>query len=717
MNVAYDEKEIIEPNIIDTYYYKYTFEKVTGRYKYASDYYLDGMLYGAVLRAGVPHAIIDYIDVSDAYKVPGVKAAITYRDVPGLNAFGYYKPNQPVLCKERVRYVGDAIAAVAAETQEAAEEAARSIKVRLIKLDGVYSIDYALKSEVILGEKDNIAYRISYENGSYEKAQGEEYEGTYEVGSIKQMYIEPESALAWIEDSNLKIITTTQSPDHDIEQISVNVNVPKDRIKLIFPDPGGAFGGKEEIHAQILASLLTLKTGRPVKLSFSREESNIATTRRISMRFHIKSKTTKDMKLQGLYVNVLAETGAYLSHAPIILEVAGSHAPGPYNIPNVKFEGALVYTNYPPVGGMRGYGASEVNFALERHLDEVIRKNGWDPFDFRLVNALKKGQPYGTGLVPVSEITLKETVLQAKNSPLLKSKKSNWPFIKVGVGIASGMKSTSYGQGGDHASVKLVLNRHGLKLLSTTPDMGTGIRFGLAKLLSERLNFPETMIEIENHSSDNPSSGTSNASRVLFMIGNASLDAANKLEKELIRKYGNSNLLYALEKLNDEVIEVSGEYDLPKVEGGVYKKSDIIFSFITAIARVEVDMLTGFIKVTDVDVYTEAGKIIFPLGYYSQIEGGAIMSLGYAIFEDLKLKEGQVLGKNFTTYILPVMKDIPKINVHAIEIPDPLGPLGAKGVGELPLTAIAPAIVNAVVDATGMEFREIPLKREKIVNH
>ena len=697
-----------------SYYYKYNYLKVTGKYKFAGDYYFEDMLYGKVLRANVPHAYIRSIDVSDAYKVSGVKAVITYRDVPGINAFGYYKPNQPVLCKDRVRYVGDAVAAVAATTPEAAQEAVNAIKVDYVKLDGVFSLDQAIKGEVILGEGSNLAYSVSYENGNFEKADGEEFEGTYSISSVKQMYIEPESALAWVENDKINIITTTQSPDHDVEQIALNLNVPKENINLIYPDPGGAFGGKEEIHAQIISALLALKTKKPVKIEYSREESNYSTTRRISMLFNVKTKIREDMRINGLYIKVFADSGAYLSHAPIILEVAASHASGPYYIPNVRFEGYLYYTNYPPVGGMRGYGASEVNFALERHLDEVIRKKGWDPIEFRIINALKTGQPYGTGLVPLSEATLTNTLLDAKKSPILKMRDSPQPFVKVGIGIACGMKSTSYGMGGDKAKVKLSLSKKGITLYFTTPDMGTGARFGIAKILSDVLKVPESLIEINNSSSKNPSSGTSNASRVLFMLGNAAIDAAKKLKGKIKELYGSDDVLSVMRILEKE-ITVDGEYSLPKVEGGSFNKSDFIFSFITAIARVEVDVLTGKVKVTDLDLYTEAGKIIFPLGYFAQIEGGAIMSLGYALYEDLKLSEGQVLAKNFTTYILPVMADVPKIRVNPIEIEDKNGPLGAKGLGELPLMAVAPAIVNAIVDATGKEINKLPINREELL--
>ncbi|MGC9208279.1 MAG: xanthine dehydrogenase family protein molybdopterin-binding subunit [Nitrososphaeria archaeon] len=710
------DADLLTESLRESYYYEYNRSKVTGRYKFAGDYYLSNMLYAKVLRAGVPHALIEYIDVSDAYKVPGVRTVATYRDVPGLNAFGYFKPNQPVFCRDKVRYVGDAVAAVAAETEEAALEAIRSIRVRYVRLDGVFTIEDALKEETKVHEEGNVAHSVSYERGSYAGAPGEEFSDKYEIGSVKQMYIEPESALAWVENGILHIVTTTQSPDHDVQQISQSLNVPPERIKLIYPDPGGAFGGKEEIHGQIIAGLLALKTGRPVKLTFTREESNISTTRRISMDIEVRAKVTNDMKIQGLFMKVLAEAGAYLSHAPIVLEVAGSHAPGPYSIPNVRFEGLLVYTNYPPVGGMRGYGASEVNFALERHLDRIAREKGWDPIEFRYVNALKEGEPYGTGVVPLSHSTLRETLEMAKSSALLnpESKKSDLPFVKVGVGIASGMKSTSYGLFGDSAQVELVLSRGSLKALFTTPDMGTGIRFGVATVLSRALNLPDRYIQILNDSSANPRSGTSNASRVLFMIGNAALDAARKLMIEVKERYGTEDLSSIINSINEE-IRVVGKYELPSVKGGVYRKSDIIFSFITALARVEVNVLTGFIRVSDIEMYTEAGKIIFPKGYFGQLEGGAIMSLGYALYEDLKLKGGEVQARNFTTYILPVAKDVPKIRIYPIEVPDPNGPYGAKGIGELPLMAVAPAIVNAIVDATGKEIRGLPINRETIL--
>ncbi|MGC8558891.1 MAG: xanthine dehydrogenase family protein molybdopterin-binding subunit, partial [Nitrososphaeria archaeon] len=514
----------------------------------------------------------------------------------------------------------------------------------------------------------------------------------------------------------LKVITTTQSPEHDIMQISRSLNIPEDRIQLIYPDPGGAFGGKEEIHVQILASLLAVKTGRPVRMELSREESNAATTRRHAFTFEIRIKVSPDMNIKALAINAIGDAGAYLSHGPGVLEVAGSHAAGPYNIPNVKFDGMVVYTNYPPSGGMRGYGASEVNFALERHIDRLCRVKGWDPVKFRLQNALMPGQQSGTGLVPISTITAYETIKESSRSRLFSMKQSSSPFIKVGVGFAAGMKSTSYGQGGDSARVRLVLGRDGVRVMFTTPDMGTGIRFAISRIVSSALGIPEQYVKVDNSNSANPRSGTSNASRVTFMIGNAVIKAAQNLKENCMKLYGTADCLEAI-RVAEVPVEADGMYSLPEVKGGNYKVSDFIFSFIAAVARVEVDYMTGFVKVTDIDVFPEAGTIINPTGFISQIEGGTIMSLGYALYENLGLSGGRVMGKNFTFYVLPTAREIPKISIHAIQSTDSVGPMGAKGVGELAMQAVAPAIVNAIVDATGTELNSIPVSREKIVNH
>jgi CO/xanthine dehydrogenase Mo-binding subunit len=366
-------------------------DKVTGVYRYVDDIQQKEAYYGGVLRAGVPHGTIRKLDISNALRSPGVKAIVTAKDVPGLNAFGYFIPEQPVLCFDRVRYEGDAVVAVAADSHEHLVQALEMINLEIEQLPAVDSIDEALsKKAPRIHERGNMAYSVSYEKGSFGAAKVDRYiEGVYETSMVKPMYIELESTIAVYSDSRLELITTTQSPHHDIQQLSRSLNLDERNIHIKMRDPGGAFGGKEEIHTQILASLLSMKSGSPVKMTFTREESNTATTRRQAFRFYIRTGLSYDNLIVGNYVKAIADAGAYLSHGTSVLEVSGSHASEPYYIPNVRFEGTLVYTNHPPAGGMRGYGASEVNFALERHIDHICRELNLDPVEFRYKNMLK----------------------------------------------------------------------------------------------------------------------------------------------------------------------------------------------------------------------------------------------------------------------------------------------------------------------------------------
>ena len=693
----------------------YMIKKVAGTYKYAGDIPVDGVLIGRVLRAGVPSARIVNLNVLDALKMPGVVAVVTSNDVPGLNAFGYFRPEQPVLCSDYVRYEGDALAAVAAETEEEAENALRSIRVELEPVEPVTSIDVSLSGKVLVHQNGNIPYSLSYEKGNYDSAQGTEISGEYFIEAVKPMYIELETTTAWVQDGNLHLITTTQSPEHDIKQISRSLRIPESKIQITYPDPGGAFGGKEEIHTQILASLLAMKSGRPVKLSLSREESNSSTTRRHAFKFYINTKVDNNMKITGLHMAAYADTGAYLSHGPGVIEVVGSHASGPYRIDNVKFEGYLVYTNYPPSGGMRGYGATEANFALERHLDKVIRLLNYDPIKFRKANAIIQGDEDGTGVVPVSTIRFMETLEKAEDSKL--TKQSELPFIKVGIGVASGMKSTSYGQSGDSARVIVELSNDKVLIYFTTPDMGTGIRSTISKIAADSLGIDVSEVEVHNDSTNYPHSGTSNASRVTFMIGNAVINAVNSMkefaEQEGRRAISGSELIGFLKSRGK--IRFEGKYEFPIVKGGIYGKSDIVYSFATAIARVKVNILTGEVSVTDIELYPEAGRILNAVAFNSQMEGGIIMSMGLAVYEGLNFNNGRVIGNNFTTYMVPTARDIPRIKVDPIDGYEPLGPFGAKGAGELALVAVAPAIVNALVDATGKDLNRIPIRLEDLI--
>ena len=699
-------------------------EKVTGEYKYVDDIRLNEAYYGGVLRAGVPHGIIKKIDISNALRSPGVKAIITAKDVPGLNAFGYFIPEQPVLCYDKVRYEGDAVAAVAADTREHLLQALEEIKVEIDPLPVVDSIDEALSEEAPkIHEKGNIAYSVNYEKGNFDVTKFDKYvEGVYETPMVKPMYIELESTIAMYSNNRLELITTTQSPEHDIKQLARSLNLDERNIHIKMKDPGGAFGGKEEIHTQILASLLSIKSGAPVKMTFTREESNVATTRRQAFRFYIKTGLSSDNYILGNYVKAIADTGAYLSHGPVVLEVSASHASEPYFIPNVKFEGILVYTNHPPAGGMRGYGASEINFALERHIDHICRELNLDPVEFREKNMIKEGQQNGTGIVPISTVRAKETLQKAMHSNLWTNRNKGHPdpYIRVGYGIASGAKSTSYGQSGDSAKVKMTIEDGFINIYFTTPDMGTGARSTIRLIAARALNTDVENIRVFNDDSDFPSSGTSNASRTTFMIGNAVLKCSKKLVEYISSKLGtdfNLNSRESLEEINRKIgkVEVTEEYNLPKVEGGNFAKGDFIFSYATAVARVEVNLLTGRYRVTDIEFYPEAGKILNPVAFMSQMEGGIIMSLGYATMEELKTANGHILSKNFTTYVVPTAKDIPRIKVDPIDDYDPLGPFGAKGAGELPLVAVVPAIVNALVDATGKELNRIPVRLEDLI--
>jgi len=701
-----------------------TLKKVVGEYRYVDDITGD-FLHGYVLRANIPHGIIRGMDVSAALRSQGVKAVLTSKDVPGLNAFGYFKPEQPVLCFDRIRYEGDAVVAIAADSQEHAIKAAEEVKLAMDALPVIDTIDDALKPGAAnIHDGGNIAYTADYEKGNFQSGLSnawKEFEGSYKISPVKPMYIELESTIATSTDGAIRLVTTTQSPYHDKVQVSRILNVPMDKIWIESIDPGGAFGGKEEIHTQALASLLSMKTGQPVKLTLTREESGKSTTRRHGFIFHIKSGITKAGSISGLYIKAVGDTGAYISHGPGVLKVSGSHSAGPYFVPNVKFDGMLVYTNKPPSGGMRGYGASEVNFALERHIDEVCKELKFDPFEFRMINAIKEGQTDGTGVVPAFSVKAIETMEEARGGALWRRPRgTSPPYKRVGFGVASGAKSTSYGLGGDSAKVMMNIKDGVISIYFNTPDMGTHFRTGLAMMAADFLKTSLDLINIKNESSEYPESGTQNASRSTFMLGNAMLRCAATFKSKAISlmsgypDFLDKDILLSLERRGG--VQAEAQYILPVPEGGVFgKSSDAMYSFITTVVRVEVDELTGTVKVTDIEAHPEAGAIINPLEFKCQMEGGIIMSMGYAIMEDLKSMAGKLKASNFTTYILPCVADIPIIAVLPVNNYEPLGPYGAKGAGELSLVSVTPAIINAIVDATGKDIHDIPASIENMI--
>jgi CO/xanthine dehydrogenase Mo-binding subunit len=729
--------------------------KVTGDTKFFSDMALPNMLWGIVLRSRYPHALIKRIDTSRAGKHPGVVAVLTHRDVPGRNGFGIVVPDQPVLCKDKVRYLGDAIAVVAAETKEAAEEAVSLIKVDYEPLPLVTDPVAALNPNAPkVHEKGNLFRRGHVVRGDVEAAFREPavvVENTYQTGRQMHMYLELESGIAYVDkDERLVVYAGGQSPYRDQMQISRALGIPPEKIRVISTPVGGAFGGKEEITVQIHLALLAMRTKRPVKMVWSREESGIAGLKRHPMRIEMKTAADKRGQLIANKVRIYSDTGAYASLGSTVLDVAIECSCGPYRIPNVDIEGFCVYTNNGVAGAFRGFGAPQVNFAIETQVDLIAEKLGIDRLTIRKTNVLRDGQEGPFGKVRGS-VGVYDTIVKAEKSELWVNRESyklghSKPWSRRGVGVSVAQKGFGFGALPDFAAASIELTPTGKFLVGVScPEIGQGNTTAYAQIAAEALRCMIDDVYVASaDSSLTPDSGTSSASMSMVRGGNAILAAAPKMlallienasellglpreelycEGNAVRSRVRKDKIATYERIaaymhrNRKASRVEAGYTVPRVDRPVEGSIEIphwSYMYATALALVEVDPLTGATKVLRFELYPECGRIINPQSFVGQCEGAVAQGLGYALVEDTVFENGRPKNFNFTTYIVPTMVEVPEIVVDPVETYEPIGPYGAKGAGEIGIVPVASAISNAIYDAVGTRLFQIPAIPERV---
>jgi CO/xanthine dehydrogenase Mo-binding subunit len=713
--------------------------KVRGTYKYVGDLYEKDGLYGAVLRPDHPHGEIISISLEKVRKAPGIRDVFTWRDIKGLNRFGSVMPHQPVFCEDRFRFIGDSLALVVGDSLEEVREALRYAKVNFRPLPVISSIEEALKPKAFpIHEAGNIAAKFTYEVGNKDKAKNHTqrvFEAIYETPRQKHMYMETESALAVPQDGKVRVYASTQSPYKDRDQICSVLNLSRERVEVVPLELGGGFGGKEHISAQIHAALAALKTKRPVKVEWTREESGVAGTTRHHMKIRLKTGISKEGALTFNEAEIFADTGAYITFGPTVLEVAGGSIHGPYRYLYTSFTGLLVHTNNPPAGALRGFGSTQANFAMECHMNMIAEELGFDPIDIRIKNALRDGEPDGTGTIHITKVRLREVLQEAKKSPLwsYKGKVDKMSWLRYGVGMAAGMKSIGYGAYPDVATVRLEVREDGFYLLYSSPDMGTGTREALAKIASKVLEVPlEEVHSMVGSTEEVPDSGVSNASRTIYIVGNAVVKACKEIKERLkdeASKYMHVRDLeydkgFLVAKDGRRVhyrklsgIRVEATYTPKRRDPlpGFSSIPDAAFSYCAAIALVEVDIMSGLVRVLKVHFIPEVGKVIDRKGLEGQITGGVAQSVGFTLLEHLEVKGGYVINSNFTTYKVPTAMEVPEILITPLDTYEPTGPLGAKGVGELPTLAVPAAIVDAINDAVGVRVSKLPIDPQVLI--
>lgn len=730
------------------------YDKATGMAKYVTDRFFPNMLWGAVLRSRYPHALIKGIDTSRAEASKGVVAVLTHKDVPGLNAFGIINQDQPVLCKDKVRYLGDSIALVLAESKECAYSALDLIEVDYEPLPVVSDMEDALKTNIKIHEKGNIIEHVRITKGDVEKGFREAdliVEETYYTPRQMHTFLETEGGVATIDqDGNITLFVGSQYPNRDIIQIARSLNYPMEKIRVIAHYLGGGFGGKDEITAQILLALGTLKTGRPVKIVWNREESLIAGQKRLPMKITLKTGVTKDGKLLANRARIIADNGPYTCLGSAIMKLAVEHVSGPYYVPHTDLEGYSVYTNNCIGSAFRGFGATQATFAIECQLDLISKKLGIDPLELRLKNALRDYQSANLGHIPSPSVGIADTLETLKNHDLWKNKgyyiKTDKPYLKRGIGLACSHQGCGLGSFfPDYGAATIILlpgGRFALKI--GCPDLGQGNGTAFVMIASEVLCCNPEDIDLEiGDTRSTPDSGSTSASRTTYTGGRAIIQAGNKMKANLFAeasrmlgvpldslelrphcvavKDSDLKVTYAeiAERLSKEnrSLECYARFDWPTADLEFKEALGLphfIYSYISEMALVEVNVLTGEVRVLKAVVSPDAGRIINRQGLEGQAEGGTVMGMGYALMEEIRQVDGHYMNKDLSTYIIPTAEDAPEIETVPVEKLEASGPFGAKGIGEAVCNPITPAIINAIRNALGININKIPATPEDI---
>ena len=727
-------------------------EKVTGSLSYLTDLHFPEMLYGKVLRSKYPHAKILSISVEKAEQIPGVKAVIMSKDVPGLNGFGLIFPDQPVFCDTIVRYVGDAIAAVAAVTPEIAEKALQLIEVEYEPLPIIEDPEEALDPfSIPLHPNGNVLHHASYVNGNVKE--------TFPVCDVivEETYLLPRQLHAYMEteggvfvpeeDGRLTVYAGTQHGYKDRFQLARILKIPETQIRVISSPMGGSFGGKDELNIQPYGAILALKTGCPVKIHQSRRESIRSSIKKHPMKITMKTGAAKTGKILAHQTKIIADTGAYATLGPAVLDFAVEHAAGPYVIPNIETEGYSIFTNNGVSGEFRGFGGNQITFALEGQIDRLADQIGLCPIEMRRINLRKPTDlgPVGQEIAPTEGDSL--VLNEISKSPLLKmekeNKKESWK--KIGIGAAITMHGGGLGFGRlDPAGGEISLNKAGkIEIAFGFEEIGQGLLAVIETLTTKEIGCSLADLEIVIGDTDKvPSSGSSTASRGTSMVWHSLQRLKGPFIEKMLEKasatsgYPKEQLVLGangvwlrdqpVEKMavtykqlsdetKDQSIRVETIFDFPTTPDAI-PGGHFLYSFAAVAVKVEVDLLTGTVKVIDIDQAVSAGPVVNPNGYLGQIEGGTIMALGYTLLEEARMIQGKYVTENFDTYMIPGIGDIPtNMHVKAMEELWEGDSYGPRGVGEIGTVALAPAIARAIYNAIGHWITKLPVSREEIL--
>ncbi len=735
-------------------------DKVTGRLKFGSDYKVAGMLYGKVLRSPIAHGRILSIDATAARRLSGVKAVITgtEEDLPNYSVAGEKFLDERLLQKDKVRYIGDEVAAVAAVDEATAREALRLIKVEYKELPAVFDPIEAMEVGAPLvhdNAKQNIARTLKIRHGDVDAAFREAdaiVEETFRTPLVHQAYLEPHAAVAqWDAEGRLTLWIPMQSPRLARMTYACALGIPREKIRVIQMPMGGAFGGKLEYRLHPICALLALRASAPVKMTNTREEEFTATLPRVPMVIRMKAGCKKDGTLLGKETVVIGDNGAYMNYGPGVVLSAASRHDNLYRLKNIRTDGYLVYTNKIATGPFRGFGCPQSFFALESIIDMLAEQIGMDPAEFRLKNASRTGDitPHNWHL---GSCGLSEAIERSVEKADWHAKRASYPArasgdMAYGIGMACCLHvsgSRTFLPFFDGAAAYLRINEEGHVLIQVgEPDIGQGSKTTFAQIAAHELGIPIEWVKVAPVDTDVSPHGLGTfGDRSTTLTGNAVMRAAIEARNILLEVAGrklkkNPSSLFIedgriLSREGPEQMEFREASEFASYEragGTLVTQGQFIppdvsmvdpetkvgniscaYPFVAQIAEVEVNTRTGEVKLLSLTAAHDLGKTINPLLAEGQVHGAVAQGIGYALMEEMTLKDGKVTNPNFKRYRVPRAKDMPAIQTIFVESNDPNGPYGAKGLAEPALTPIAPAIANAIRHATGVRLTELPMK-------
>jgi len=735
--------------------------KAVGKTPYAGDYVMPGMLHAKVVRANLASARLKKLAVEKARKLPGVALVLTAADlpdrmaatdIPGQTGRQRLKTDQQILVKERVRYFGEPLALIAAETRDIAEQAARLIEFELEPIPGVYDPEEALKPGApIIQGTNNIVAEHKIKKGDMAagfKAADVIVERVYKTPFQEHAFLEPEAGLAWVDENEvINIRVCTQVIEH-FRAIADAVGVPHNKVRILGALVGGGFGGKEDVTVEIYLALLAQRLKRPVRLEFSREDSFVGHGKRHPFKLYYKTGVTRDGKITALDVRVISDAGAYVYLSPYVLLYCAVNASGPYRIDNLNVDARAVATNNMFTSAFRGFGGLQACAAYEQQMDEVANAIGMDRLEFRRRNYLKTGEPMGTGFIPPSAIWTDKCAEQAW-AALGEPAKSEGS-VRIGRGIAAYQQS--YGRLTflhDTSEAWVGVEMDGTVVVrSGVTDIGAGQASALGQIAAELLGVSlKNVVVYNSDSAVTPLAGTTTATRALFMTGNATRLAAEAVRRRLLDRAakvfgvpaGDVDMAFdrvfvvdAPDKTMEfaELVRLCASEGVHRSELAIFRApfSDVLdpetgqgqahpdYTYGAHAIEVAVDIETGEVRVLKSIAAHDVGQCINRAAVEGQIHGGVQNGQGYALSEEMLYDNGKLMTPSFAEYLMPTAMDMPRVECILLESRSGLGPFGAKGIGEPAMTPVAPAIANAVADAIGTRVFEMPITPERIVS-